>query len=134
MIGRAALVAAGSALAFGLGACGDASSSGGSTPASASCSAGSAAVSQGGSPGATVNATDNLAFTPQNVSVNVGQVLQWKNTGQIGHTVTFSGSESCLTDAALAGGSTWDVTFTQAGTYPFRCTIHPQMTGVVTVH
>ena len=132
MIGRAALLAAGSALAFGLGACGD--SSGGSTPTSAACGAGTAAVNQAGSPGATVDATDNLAFTPQNVTVNVGQVLQWKNTGQIGHTVTFNGNESCLTDAALAGGSTWDVTFNQAGTFNFQCTIHPQMTGVVTVH
>ena len=128
---RAALLAAGSALAFGLGACG---SSGGSTPTSAACNAGTAAVSQGGSPGATVDATDNLAFTPQNVSVNVGQVLQWKNTGQIMHTVTFNGAQSCLTDASLNGGSTWDVTFNQAGTFNFQCTIHPQMTGVVTVH
>ena len=133
MIGRVALLAAGSALAFGLGACGS-SSSGGSTPTSAACSAGTAAVSQGGSPGATVDATDNLAFTPQNVTVNVGQVLQWKNTGQTMHTVTFSGAQSCLTDASLNGGATWDVTFNQAGTYDFRCTVHPQMTGVVTVH
>ena len=133
MIGRAALLAAGSALAFGLGACGS-SSSGGSTPTSAACSAGTAAVSQGGSPGATVDATDNLVFTPQSVTVNVGQVLQWKNTGQTMHTVTFSGAQSCLTDASLNGSSTWDVTFNQAGTYDFRCTIHPQMTGVVTVH
>lgn len=132
MIGRAALLAAGSALAFGIASCGG--SSEGATPTSASCNSGTAAVSQGGSPGATVNATDNLAFTPQNVTVNVGQVLQWKNTGQIMHTVTFSGAQSCLTDASLNGGSTWDVTFTQAGTFDFRCTIHPQMTGVVTVH
>lgn len=131
MIARAALLAAGSALAFGLGACG---SSGGSAPTSVTCSAGTAAVSQGGSPGATVDATDNLAFTPQNVTVNVGQVLQWKNTGQIMHTVTFGGAQSCLTDDSLNGSSTWDVTFTQTGTFDFRCTIHPQMTGVVMVH
>lgn len=131
MNARAALLAGGSALAFGLAACGG--SSGGS-PTSASCSAGTAAVSQGGSPGATVDATDNLAFNPQNVTVNVGQVLQWKNTGQIAHTVTFSGAQSCLTDDTLSGGATWDVTFNQAGTFDFKCTIHPQMTGVVTVH
>ena len=128
---RAALLLGSAALALGLAACGG---SGGSEPTSVSCSAGTAAVSQGGSPGATVNATDNLAFDPQNVSVNVGQVLQWKNTGQTAHTVTFSGAQSCLTDDQLAGGSTWDVTFNQAGTFAFKCTIHPQMTGVVTVH
>jgi len=132
MNGRAALLLGGSALAVALAACGG--SSGGSSPTSVSCSAGTAAVSQGGSPGATVDATDNLAFSPQNVTVNVGQVLQWKNTGQTAHTVTFSGAQSCLTDDQLGGGSTWDVTFNQAGTFDFKCTIHPQMTGVVTVH
>jgi plastocyanin len=91
-------------------------------------------VSQGGSPGATVQATDDLAFAPQTVTVSVGQVLQWKNTGQVMHTVTFDGAQSCLTDAQLNGGSTWDVTFSQAGTYAYRCTIHPQMTGTITVH
>jgi plastocyanin len=132
MKGRAALLLGGSALAVAVAACGG--SSAGSSPTSASCSAGTAAVSQGGSPGSTVDATDNLAFSPQTVTVNVGQVVQWKNTGQIAHTVTFSGAQSCLTDDQLGGGSTWDVTFNQAGTFAFKCTIHPQMTGVVTVH
>lgn len=135
MITKAVLLAAGSALAVGLAACGGSStSSSGPASSGGSCSAGSAAVSQGGSPAATVQATDNLVFTPQTVSVGVGQVLEWKTTGQTLHTVTFSGAQSCLTDDALNPGSTWDVTFNQAGTFAYRCTVHPQMTGTVTVH
>lgn len=134
MIGRAASLAAVAALAGGLAACGG-SSSGGSSSGGGSCSAGSAAVSQAGSPAATVAATDNLAFTPATTSVGVGLVLQWKNTGQIMHTITFeSGNASCLTDVSFNGGGTWDVTFKQTGTYAYHCTIHPQMTGVITVH
>ena len=130
MIGRAASLAALAVLAAGLAACG---SSSGNTPAGGgSCSAGSAAVNQG-SAGATVSATDSLTFTPATVTVGVGQVLEFKDTGQVAHTVTFD-SASCLSDPSLSGGATWDVTFKQTGTYAFRCTIHPQMTGNVTVH
>lgn len=135
MIGRAAPIAAAAVLAGGLAACGGSSSgSSGSSSTTASCSAGSAAVSQG-SPASTVQATDTLTFNPQNITVAVGQVLQWKNAGQIMHTVTFNSSNaSCLTDPSLNGGGTWDVTFNQAGTYAYHCTIHEQMTGNVTVH
>lgn len=133
MIGRAALLAGAVSLAAGIAACGGRSSSSGGTPGG-SCNAGSAGVNQGAA-GATVQATDNLTFTPQTVSVGVGQVLEWKNAGQIMHTVTFdSSSASCLTDESLNGGSTWEVMFKQTGTYAYHCTIHEQMTGDITVH
>lgn len=126
--------AAGVAVALGgaLAACGGSS---GATPSGGgSCGPGRAGVNQG-TPGATLAATDNLTFVPQTIAVNVGQVLQWRNTGSIMHTVTFnSGSASCLTDPSLNGGSTWDVTFAQAGVYAYHCAIHEQMTGTVTVH
>ena len=79
-----------------------------------------------------LQATDNLTFTPQTATVPVGQVVQWSNTGTVMHTITFD-SASCLTDAAFNGGSTWQVKFSAAGTYAFHCTIHPQMTGTLTV-
>ncbi|MGH7686060.1 MAG: cupredoxin domain-containing protein [Candidatus Dormibacteria bacterium] len=127
MIGR---LAAAGILAAGLAACGGSSSA---TPTTASCAAGSAAVNQG-SPANTVQATDNLAFAPTTITVSVGQVLQWKNGGGIMHTVTFNDNAmSCLDDAQLNGGSTWDVTFNTAGTYAYHCTIHEQMTGTVKV-
>lgn len=130
MITRLAPIAAAGIVAGGLAACGGSSTD---TPTAASCSAGSAAVSQG-SPSTTVQANDNLAFAPTTITVGVGQVLQWKNVGQIMHTVTFNDNAlSCLSDEQLNGGSTWDVTFNTAGTYAYHCTIHEQMTGTVKV-
>jgi plastocyanin len=133
MIGRVLPAGAVVVLAGGLAACGG--SSGGTTPSGGgTCGVGSAGVNQG-TPSTAVQATDSLTFLPQNITVGVGQVVQWKNTGQIMHTVTFnSGSASCLTDPSLNGSAPWDVTFSQAGTYAYHCAIHEQMTGIVTVH
>ena len=48
------------------------------------------------------------------------------------HNVTFD-SESSLSDSALAPGGAWQVKFTKAGTYSYKCTLHPGMNGKITV-
>lgn len=118
---------AGAVLLFALAACGG---SGTPTPAS-SANVGSAGVNIGAAV-ETINATDQLAFSPTSTSAHVGDVVEWKNTGSIGHTVTFD-NQSSLNDPSLNGGGTWQVKFNAAGTYAYHCTIHPQMTGTITV-
>ena len=133
MTPRAAAAVLAVALGGAVAACGGATS--GVTPTGGGgCGPGTAGVNQG-TPASTVAASDQLTFTPQNITVSVGQVLQWHNTGSIMHTVTFnSANASCLTDPSLNGSSSWDVKFTQPGTYAYHCSIHEQMTGTVTVH
>ncbi len=97
---------------------------GGSTAGSAGASLGTAAVS--------IDATDQLQFSPTAQTAKVGQIVGWKNAGSVLHNVTFD-SESSLTDPALAPGGTWQVKFTKAGSYTFKCTIHPGMDGKITV-
>lgn len=87
-----------------------------------------------GTPTTTVAATDQLTFDPAATSVGVGQVIEFKNTGSVEHTVTFSGSLACLSDDTLDPGGTWDVEFNSPGTVHYICTIHaPNMAGVITV-
>ena len=38
-----------------------------------------------------------------------------------------------LIQAPSANGGTYQFTFTQTGVYTYHCSIHPQMTGTVTV-
>jgi plastocyanin len=123
-------------VAIGLFACGN-----GTTPASsggtggATCN-GSAAVTLTGTGTPTeVDATDNLVFVPDSSPAAVGQVVMFKNTGSVVHTVTFQdNNDSCLSDPTLAPGATWAVKFTQPGTYNYLCTIHaPNMKGVIHV-
>lgn len=79
-----------------------------------------------------VGATDTEIFTPENLSVNVGDVVQWTNTGTKPHTVTFSDSAIPTRDM-LAGGETFFVTFDQAGTFSYVCIFHDGMVGAITV-
>jgi len=97
---------------------------GGSSAGTAGAKLGTAAVK--------IDATDQLQFSPTAGTATVGQIVQWNNTGSVLHNVTFD-SESSLSDSALAPGGAWQVKFSKAGTYSFKCTIHPGMDGKLTV-
>ena len=85
-----------------------------------------------GTPAETVAATANLQFSPNTTNAKIGDVIQWTNTGSVPHNVTFDGNGS-LTSSTLGQGDTWQVKFSVAGTYKYRCTFHPGMDGQVTV-
>jgi plastocyanin len=121
-------------VAIGVFACGNGQPGGGTSSSAGPCN-GSAAVSSLGTATMTVQATDNLVFVPASSSAAVGDVIEFKNTGSVVHTVTFQdNNDACLTDNTLAPGATWQVKFTQPGTYHYLCTIHaPNMAGVIKV-
>jgi plastocyanin len=128
---RTLAVGLGMFVAVGLFACGDGPPSSG-TPAA--CNGTAAASSLGTATAAnTIDATDNFVFVPDSTNASVGDVIEFKNMGTIVHTVTFQDSnDGCLTDPTLAPGATWQVKFTQPGTYNYLCTIHaPNMKGVI---
>jgi plastocyanin len=79
-----------------------------------------------------VKETDTLLFNPTAVTVKAGEVVQWDNTGSVAHNVTFDDSQSITSDT-MNGGDKYQVKFTKAGTYSYRCTFHPGMNGKVTV-
>jgi plastocyanin len=120
-------------VAIGMFACGYGPPGGGPT-ASGACN-GSAAVSSLGTATMTIQATDTLVFIPASSSAAVGDIVEFKNTGSVVHTVTFlDNNDGCLTDNTLAPGATWEVKFTQPGTYNYLCTIHaPNMKGDIKV-
>src|SRR5580704_13912679 len=104
------------------------------TPSGSTCN-GSAAVSGLGTVAETIDATDDLVFVPATTTASVGDVVEFKNTGTVAHTVTFQdNNDGCLSDAMLNPGSTWEVKITAAGTYNYICTIHaPNMKGEIKV-
>jgi plastocyanin len=130
---RTLAVGLGVCVAIGLFACGNGTPNGGPTTAAA-CNGTAAASSLGTATAAnTIDATDNLVFVPDSTPAAVGDVIEFKNTGSVVHTVTFQdGNDGCLSDPTLAPGATWQVKFTQPGTYNYLCTIHaPNMKGVI---
>src|SRR5262245_20765173 len=73
-----------------------------------------------------------LAFAPASVTVPVGGSVTWTNNDAgIPHTVTADGG--AFDSGNMTTGATFSQTLNTAGSFPYHCTVHPQMTGTVTV-
>ena len=73
-------------------------------------------------------------FSPQDISIHVGDNVTWTNNGAISHTVTSNATGGPMNSALLGPGQTYTVHFTVAGVYNYHCSIHPTMMwGTVTV-
>jgi plastocyanin len=73
----------------------------------------------------------SFKFMMMDVSVTPGSTVTWVNNDEEPHTVT---SETGLfASGGLDTGQKFSFKFDKAGTYKYRCSIHPQMTGTVTV-
>jgi plastocyanin len=75
----------------------------------------------------------DFAFTPKTITVPVGTTVRWTNNGNTPHTVTSTSSPKAFDSGTLNSGDTFQHTFTTAGQFPYRCNIHPSMTGMVIV-
>ena len=82
-----------------------------------------------------VTITITAKFQPANIQVPVGTTVTWTNNDNVGHNVTFrNGMKDSGVSLLLAGGAgTFRYTFTFKGIFPYYCTIHPSMVGVVIV-
>lgn len=122
---RLGLAATATAFVLLLGACG----AGASTEESPSATAQDSQSGGGGGEGADVRIVDN-AFDPAEIQVSAGTSVDWENTGDATHTVTFDDGDD---SGDLNSGATYSRTFDDAGEFAYVCSIHPQMTGTVTV-
>ncbi|MGF6823925.1 plastocyanin [Microbacterium sp. ZKA21] len=73
----------------------------------------------------------DLQFVPGEVEVSVGDTVRWvfDDGGMFHHVEATDGSF----DSEIVGEGMFSVTFSEAGTHPYACSIHPYMTGTVTV-
>ena len=78
-----------------------------------------------------VSITDDKDFLPEDLTINVGDTVTWTNNDDSPHTVTADDDE--FNSGNLAEGATWSYTFTETGTYDYRCNYHGSMTGSVSV-
>jgi plastocyanin len=83
----------------------------------------------------------DTAYQPNPIQVSVGNTVTWTNNDAQPHTVT-SGSNgqpdnkfnsSPNFSPLVNPGQTFSFTFTQAGNYPYFCSLHPNMVGTVSV-
>nr|WP_320160555.1 cupredoxin family copper-binding protein [uncultured Methanoregula sp.] len=92
------------------------------------------AVTPAPATGANTIAIKNFAFSPATLTVKAGTTVTWTNADGTSHTVVSdAGAPSAFTSPSIANGASFPFTFTQAGTYPYHCSIHPSMTGTIIV-
>lgn len=70
-----------------------------------------------------------LAFDPASLTVKVGDTVTFLNEDSATHDVEIDGKQ--LGEHGQGAKVQW--TADKAGTYPYRCTIHPSMTGEIVV-
>ena len=79
-------------------------------------------------------ASDIVNFTLEDLTVSAGTAITWTNQDSAGHTSTATLASSLSWDSGrLRTGETFSFTLTEPGTYGYLCTIHPSMTGTITV-
>lgn len=98
----------------------------------AACSgddAGSTTTEVPAEPAATITIAD-FAFTGA-TSVAVGEPLTVRNEDTVSHTWTSADGQ--FDSGSLAQGATFEHAFDEAGSYDYFCSVHPDMTGTITV-
>ena len=80
-----------------------------------------------------VSITDDMKFNPDDLTINVGDTITWTNDDNMAHTATSTSGPVSFDSGNMASGATWSFTFTQAGTYDYKCAYHSSMTASITV-
>ena len=94
---------------------------------------GSGTTTQSSSAGGGVEVKlQNIQFSPKETTVKVGQKVTWVNDDSTDHDVTADSGADFKSDT-FGNGGTFDFTPDKAGTIRYECTIHPGMTGTLTV-
>src|SRR5205085_11961621 len=70
---------------------------------------------------------DQMASSPSSVTVVVGDTVRWS----FNETHTTTSDQGFWDSGTKSAGATFSRSFTDAGTYPYHCTLHPMMHGSV---
>lgn len=102
-------------------------STGGGSPAPA------AATTAGGGRGKKVTVDISMfAFRPATLTIAAGTTVAFTNEDTTEHTATADNGTTFDT-GAIQDGQTKTVTFGKPGTYSYKCSFHPFMTGTIIV-
>jgi plastocyanin len=70
-------------------------------------------------------------FSPERITLRVGQTVRWTNHDTVAHTVA---SQSLrLASEGIEGGQAYTYRARRPGRFPYYCTIHAGQTGVLVI-
>ncbi|PHY03857.1 MAG: hypothetical protein CK526_06000 [Thaumarchaeota archaeon] len=82
--------------------------------------------------------TSNTCYLPADITISIGDTVQWNNVDKAAHTVSggnpADGPSGVFDSSLLMAGLEYSFTFNDAGNYDYFCMVHPWMTGSVTVN
>ena len=74
----------------------------------------------------------DIKFDPENASAGVGQQICWVNEDSIDHNAVAESGASFKSEL-FGKGETFTASVDEPGTVQYVCTIHPGMTGTLTI-
>ncbi len=74
----------------------------------------------------------SFAYVPQEITVQVGTMVVWRNNDTDAHTVTSDDGDE-LNSPLLSTGDSFSHVFDNVGTFDYHCAPHPFMQGRVIV-
>jgi plastocyanin len=86
----------------------------------------------GGGPGMNEVWIQGMAFNPGTITVAAGTTITWTNKDGVAHTVT--STTGLFNSGSINPDAPYSHLFATAGTYPYKCTIHPNMNTTVVVN
>ena len=82
--------------------------------------------------------TSNACYLPADITINVGDTIEWINVDTAAHTVTAGspadGPSGVFDSSLVMASAAYSFTFEEAGNYDYFCMVHPWMVGSVTVN
>lgn len=112
-------------LSLGFAACGG----GGDGKDGTNPAPGATGAADDGKPAAATIVLKPATFEPADATIKVGESVRWKWGGGVQHNVVGEGFQS-----KLQSKGQYDRTFDTAGTFPYKCEVHPTtMKGTITV-
>jgi len=74
-----------------------------------------------------------MSFSPSSLEIVVGDIVRWTNNHSSAHTATSTDTPEAWEDANIDPGATFQITFNNAGVFPYDCAYHSSMTGTINI-
>ncbi len=75
----------------------------------------------------------DFSFSPSSLTIHVGENVTWTNNAGTNHDVVSNNTADPFDSGILAVGHSFTHEFNVIGVFPYHCSIHPTMTGTITV-
>lgn len=72
-------------------------------------------------------------FVPENLTVNVGDTVEFKNSDIVPHTATSTRTPATFDSGRMGVGESWKYVAGRKGIYDYECSFHPNMQGRIIV-